>query len=451
VPVDGSQLREAWCGSSWIRSALGAAAIAAFTIGGTFGSQGQQHDVRHLDAFGVTLLALICAAMVLRRRDPRATLLIVGVGVCGYFALGYPWGPVFLPLTLAVGSAVLAGQRLLAWLSCAVAYWFIIWGPFYLGGLGRRPGWADAANVAWPLVILIGAEVMRSGRERAASAAGSRAELSRRQASEERLRIAQELHDVLAHNISLISVQAGVALHLMDERPDQAADQARTALTAIKQASKEALGELRSVLGLLRASSEQAPLSPVPGMDQLGDLTSRARAAGLAVRADITGDKRPLPADTDLAAYRIVQEALTNVIRHAGARTVTVRVSYGDTGLGIEIQDDGRGVTSGAVNQNARSGRGADGGVHASSKPRAGGNGIAGMRERARLLGGELTARPLPGQGFLVRARLPISRVPGGAGISDSTGAGGGNGADGPATEEGRASPADVSGGREIS
>src|SRR6266536_2680795 len=407
VPVDGSQLREAWCGSSWIRSALGAAAIAAFTIGGTFGSQGQQHDVRHLDAFGVTLLALICAAMVLRRRDPRATLLIVGVGVCGYFALGYPWGPVFLPLTLAVGSAVLAGQRLLAWLSCAVVYWFIIWGPFYLGGLGRRPGWADAANVAWPLVILIGAEVMRSGRERAASAAGSRAELSRRQAS--------------------------------------------TALTAIKQASKEALGELRSVLGLLRASSEQAPLSPVPGMDQLGDLTSRARAAGLAVRADITGDKRPLPADTDLAAYRIVQEALTNVIRHAGARTVTVRVSYGDTGLGIEIQDDGRGVTSGAVNQNARSGRGADGGVHASSKPRAGGNGIAGMRERARLLGGELTARPLPGQGFLVRARLPISRVPGGAGISDSTGAGGGNGADGPATEEGRASPADVSGGREIS
>lgn len=394
-----------WCAPSLARSVVGAALISAITIAGTFAAQPRQHDVRRLDAYGVALLAVIGAAMVLRRRRPAATLVIVAVTICAYFGAGYPWGAVFVPLTIAIGAAVLAGHRLLAWISCAVMYAFIVFGSYYLGGAGHRPGPASAIeNTAWPLLILIGAEVVRSGRERAASAARSRAELSRRQASEERLRIAQELHDVLAHNISLISVQAGVALHLMDERPGQAADQAKTALTAIRQASKEALGELRSVLGLLRASAaEHAPLSPAPGIEQLGDLTARASAAGLAVRTDITGDRRPLPADTDLAAYRIVQEALTNVIRHAHAGIVTIRVHYGDTSVRIEIEDDGLGAAAGR-------GSGED----------AGGNGIAGMRERARLLGGELTAQPLQGKGqgngFLVRARLPAGRSPAGAG-----------------------------------
>lgn len=404
-----------WRTPDLARSAVGAALIATITIAGTFAAQARQHHVRHLDAYGVALLAVICAAMVLRRHRPAAMLVIVAVSICAYFGAGYPWGPVFIPLTIAIGAAVLAGYRLLAWISCAVMYGFIVWGSYYLGGAGHRPGLASAiGNTAWPLLILIGAEVVRSGRERAASAARSRAELARRQASEERLRIAQELHDVLAHNISLISVQAGVALHLMDERPGQAADQARTALTAIKQASKEALGELRAVLGLLRASAaDHAPLSPVPGIEQLGDLTARASAAGLAVRTDITGGRRPLPADTNLAAYRIVQEALTNVIRHAHATTVTVRVSYGDTSLGIDIEDDGRGAEAGRGNGTAPSPPGS--GVSDSVR-NAGGNGIAGMRERARLLGGELTAQPLPGKGFLVRARLPIVRLAAGPG-----------------------------------
>ncbi len=442
----------------WARGIISVAAIAAITIGGTFGAQTNQHHVRRLDALGVMLLAVICLAIMLRRRKPPAMLLIVAVGVCAYFGIGYPWGPVFLPLTIALGGAVLAGYRLLAWISSGVIYAFIVWGGFYLGGLGHRPHLAGAFEVAaWPLLILIGAEVLRSGRERAQSAAHGREELSRRRESEERLRIAQELHDVLAHNISLISVQAGVALHLMDERPDKAADQARTALTAIRQASKEALGELRSVLGLLRSpASEHAPLSPVPGMAQLSDLTSRASAAGLTVRTEVAGDERPLPADTDLAAYRIVQEALTNVIRHAGATTVTVRVSYGAASLGVEVEDDGRGTAARPRGPGARGGPGADASATtrqgsattrqgnattrqgnatarqgnattgqgnattgqgsatarqgSRSGPDAGGNGIAGMRERARLLGGELTAHPLPGSGFLVRARLPIRR-----------------------------------------
>ena len=425
------------CASSWAsgwasggaRRVITAAAIAAITIGGTFGAQTNQQHVRRLDALGVTLLAVVCAALVLRRRNPPAMLLIVAVSVCAYFGIGYPWGPVFLPLTIALGGAVLAGYRSLAWISSAVIYVFIVWGGFYLGGRGRPPGLASAFEVAaWPLLILIGAEVVRSGRERALSAARGREELSRRRESEERLRIAQELHDVLAHNISLISVQAGVALHLMDERPDQATDQARTALTAIRQASKEALGELRSVLGLLRSSaSEHAPLSPVPGMAQLGDLTSRASAAGLNVRTEIAGDERPLPADTDLAAYRIVQEALTNVIRHAGATSVTVRVSYDDASLGVEVEDNGHGAPGWPRGPSARGGSTPVGGAAAAHSTGGGsvggagsrgtggatdmgGNGIAGMRERARLLGGELTARPLSGKGFLVRARLPVRR-----------------------------------------
>ena len=354
LPPSGRRPRWPWCPPTWARgtvgaivsAAVGAAIIAVITIGGSFGAQTHQRDVHHLNLLGVSLLVLGCAALLLRRRYPVATLLIAATAVATYFALGYTWGPAFLPLVVAVFAAILAGYRLLAWITCGVAYLIIVWSGYLVPTAHTPAGVVDGlTTAAWPLVILVSAEVMRAGRERAVSAARGRAELDRRRASEERLRIAQELHDVLAHNISLISVQAGVALHLMDERPEEASERARTALTAIRYASKEALGELRSVLGLLRTSAgEQPPLSPVPGMAQLGDLTSRATAAGLTVRTETTGEPRPLPAGTDLAAYRIVQEALTNVIRHAGAANVAVRVSYGDTSLGIDVEDDGSAV-----------------------------------------------------------------------------------------------------------
>ncbi len=406
-----------------VSAAIGAAVIAAITIGGTFGAQRHQPAAAHLNALGVALLTVSCLALLVRRRYPAATLLVVAAAVATYFALGYSWGPAWFPLIVATFAAILAGHRLLAWLTCGVTYLVIVWGGYVLPHEHRPAGAISGlTTAAFPLVILAGAEVVRAGQERAASARRARGELERRRASEERLRIAQELHDVLAHNISLISVQAGVALHLMDERPDEGAERARTALTAIRQASKEALGELRSVLGLLRASSgERPPLSPVPGMAQLSDLTSRATAAGLSVRTEITGDPRPLNAGTDLAAYRIVQEALTNVIRHADAATVTVRVSYGDATLGIDVEDDGDGAGAVAVGAaTAHTGgvpaAGASASDVAGNRARAGtadaadpgGNGIAGMRERARLLGGELTAHPLVGKGFLVRAWLPL-------------------------------------------
>jgi signal transduction histidine kinase len=237
-------------------------------------------------------------------------------------------------------------------------------------------------------VLLGGAEIVRVRRERVVEAARIKEEEALRRASEERLRIARDLHDALGHHLSLINVQAGVALHLNEELPDQA----RTSLTAIKQASKEALTELRSVLDILRQEGEPAPRSPTSTLARLDDLVSQAAAAGLEVRMVTEGQVRPLPFGVDVAAFRIVQEALTNVTRHAGEATATVRVSYGERELSLQIDDDGRGpATDGA---------------------RGTGKGIMGMRERAGALGGELQAGPRPEGGFRVQARLPLDGTP---------------------------------------
>jgi signal transduction histidine kinase len=210
-------------------------------------------------------------------------------------------------------------------------------------------------------------------------------EEERRHASEERLAIARELHDVLAHNISMINVQAGVALHLLEERPEQA----RPALTAIKHASKEALTELRSVLGVLRrVDEEDGSKDPSPTLARLDDLVVRANAAGLSVRKEVQGPVRLLPAPVELAGFRIVQEALTNVVRHAAATRTTVSVTYGDDSVTVQVDDDGRGTVPG---------------------PLGSGSGIVGMRERAESIGGFLDAGPgLDGSGFRVRAWLPL-------------------------------------------
>jgi signal transduction histidine kinase len=240
------------------------------------------------------------------------------------------------------------------------------------------------ADRAWAL-----AGVALAGRQRRLAAERTRAKEDRRRAGEERMRIARELHDVLAHNISLINVQAGVALHLMDEQPGQS----RTALQAIKQASNDALKELRSVLDVLRQGEAQPPRASASGLAHLNRLVAGASATGLEVRTQVEGTPRPLPAGVDLAAFRIVQEALTNVTRHAGPASATVLVGYGSEELTVQVDDDGRGPAGNGAGQ---------------------GNGIRGMRERAAALGGELTAGPRPGSGFRVRARLPLDGAGGG-------------------------------------
>jgi signal transduction histidine kinase len=246
---------------------------------------------------------------------------------------------------------------------------------------------------AWLLVALAGAEGARGRRERFAQAKRARELQARRQADEERLRIAQELHDVLAHNISLINVQSGVALHLMDEKPEQA----RIALTAINDASADALREVRSVLGVLRGTGEHAPRAPTAGLDRLDDLISRTTAAGVGVTLEVHGERRPLPASIDLAAFRIVQETLTNIVRHAGASAATVELTYRPDELTVQVDDNGHGPGASGGHREASAGA-----------REGGGNGIPGMRERAAALGGTLDAGSRPSGGFRVRARIPL-------------------------------------------
>ncbi|GLW61949.1 two-component sensor histidine kinase [Actinomadura rubrobrunea] len=403
--------------------------LAIFQVGGSFGAQGggggrgpqggpwgdphpfgNGHDYpfQYLDGFGVALLLAGPAMLLLRRRRPVLTLAVVGVITGLYFLRAYTMGPAPVAMAVALLNAVVAGHRVIAWggAGAAVAGYFTL--TAFIGVPLERRGQGDRLfpveqpslgtvtfTVAWALVVLTAAELIRMRGQKLAAAARTRAEEEKRQASEERLRIARELHDVLAHNISMINVQAGVALHLIDGDPGPSGTAAaRTALTAIKEASKEALTEMRSVIGVLRAEGESAPRSPTAGLDRLEELLDRARSAGLDVRAEITGERRPLPAGTDLAAYRIVQESLTNVSRHAGPGPVTVRVAldYGEREIRVRVEDDGRGVSL--------------------LDDHAGGSGIRGMRERAAALGGTFAAGPGPSGGFRVRATLPITEEP---------------------------------------
>jgi signal transduction histidine kinase len=366
----------------WVRDVVPALVAGAIQVGITALARRGQPEAEPFDAWAIFLLLAGPAALLLRRRHPTLCLVLAFVPTMLYGLTDYPRGPFVVALAFAFFNAVLRGRRRAAWGTLAVGYVMVV-------GLHPTledkpwPQWAFAGGLlAWLLVLGAGAELFRSRLERRAEEAAARAEQARRQASDERLRIAQELHDVLAHNISLINVQAGVALHLLDERPDQA----RPALRAIRDASKDALGELRSVLDILRAG-EAAPRAPTAGLADLGALVDRTRGTGLDVQVEATAVDG-LPAGVDLAAFRIVQEALTNVVRHSGATRATVRLSRSPGELVVEVDDNGHGPLSTI-----------DGG----------GRGLAGMLERARALGGTLEAGARPGRGFRVRAMLPVA------------------------------------------
>ena len=365
-----------------------AVGVGLIQIVGTTLAARHQTGRDDLDALGYFLLAAGPAALFLRRRYPVEVLAVAFAATLAYASLNYPRGPIYVSLAVAFFNAVFRGHRLAAWISLPLGYVGFLWLP-YLSDAEPAPTLGAALGLlAWLLVLGAAAEMIRTRKERAVEARRIHHEETLRKASEERLRIARELHDVLGHNISLINVQAGVALHLMDERPEQA----RTALAAIKEASGETLREMRAVLGVLRQADEEAPRSPAPGMSRLEDLVARAGAAGIRVSIETEGSPRPVPAGVDLAAFRIVQEALTNVTRHAGSPTATVKVTYGDEDLTVQIDDDGRG--SGRTNGTG------------------GGSGIRGMRERAEALGGELAAGSRPDGGFRVLARLPLGGEP---------------------------------------
>ena len=364
-------------------TALSAGLAAVVAVGTHFAAHGHQ-AYRPADAGAYALAVAAAGALVWRRRYPVQVMGVVFAAVFAYFALGYPQGPIWLPLIVAYFAAAVRGLRLAAAITAAAGFCVFPWLDYVLRNAPPPSLVFLAALAAWLLLLFGIAEIVRIRRERAAELARIHEEEKLRRASEERLRIARELHDAIGHHLSLINVQSGVALHLGDELPRQARD----SFSAIKQASKEALSELRSVLSVLRQEDEPAPRSPTPALARLDDLVSHAAAAGLAVRTEIEGLARPLPFSVDVAAYRIVQEALTNVTRHAGRAAAAVRVTYAERDLTIQVDDDGSGAPL--------------------NLPVGNGKGIVGMRERAAALGGELQAGPLPGGGFRVRARLPL-------------------------------------------
>jgi signal transduction histidine kinase len=361
-----------------------AVVTAVVQVVGTFAAAHGEHQ--RMSVAAVLMLLAAPAALLGRLRWPVATVLVTLVVTVAYYLIGFPYGPAFVSVAVAFLAAVAAGHRLVSWVVgwVSLAIYYLL---FYLRQGRQMPSlpWL-VGHAAGMAAILVLAEVLRMHRDRVVELRLSQVEQERRRNSEERLRIAQELHDVLAHNISLINVQAGVALHLIDQRPEQA----RTALAAIKQASKETLDEMRGALDVLRGGNGYAPLSPVAGLSRLPELTDRMAAAGLPVGTTVDGGPRELPIGVDLAAYRIIQEALTNVYRHAGATAAQVRIAYREDDLIVQVDDDGTGAAHPAVDLES------------------GGNGIPGMRERAVALGGGLTAGPRPSGGFRVRARLPL-------------------------------------------
>ncbi|MFF0075606.1 sensor histidine kinase [Streptomyces sp. NPDC005494] len=341
-----------------------------------------------LDLAARLLLTAAVAVLLVRHRHPVLAVAGTSAVTLVYLGLGYPYGPVFLAVAVGCFSAIVSGHRAAAWWSLGTlwaghvlaAHWLYHWLP--PDGDGPAPWGQEAFVTAWVVAIVAAAELLRVRREQWAAARAEREAAEKRRADEERLRMARELHDVLAHSISVINVQAGVGLALLDSDPDEA----RTALTTIKSASKEALDEVRQVLENLRAPGD-APRAPAPGLDRLPELVDQAAAAGLAVTVETQGDPPRVPPGVDLAAFRIVQEALTNVVRHSGSRTALVRIAHGTTRIGLLVDDDGPAT-----------------GGHAGG----GGNGLVGMRERAAALGGTIDAGPRPDGGFRVTAELPL-------------------------------------------
>jgi signal transduction histidine kinase len=378
---------------------LGAALVAG--IFQVVGANNLAGDGEVLRAMTPPVYALVLAGPVAlrwRRRFPVAVFVIAAAASIGFATFAEPQWTYAVAPAIALFGLAKQGRFWAAVIGAAAAYaayLLVCW--IFAARLGvpvaARPDLRAGILLASLLALLIFlgsaakvrsahlAEMIKVGAERARA----QEEQERRQASEERLRIARELHDVLGHHLSLINVQAGVGLHLMDNRPEQA----REALSAIKTASAEALREVRAVLGVLRTEDEAAPRQPALGLSRLDDLTADA---GLPVTTKVTGAERELPPEVDRAAYRIVQEALTNVRRHAGpAASASITADYLPAALHLAIRNEGL-----AVDQIRDQG--------------AAGSGIAGMRARTESLGGTLEAGPVDG-GFLVSVLLPAATV----------------------------------------
>ena len=344
-------------------------------------------------ALGYALALVHTLPLAARRRFPGAVLALSVASGLAVAALGLP--PVVLGVAILVAVYSVAaygtgGSRWPAWRQRSSARW-----PSSSPRAGsRRPRssvmrWSLAPRGCWAISSGVRRAYTARLEERTAELEQAREELARRAVTEERLRLARELHDVVAHAMSVIAVQSGVGAHVASTQPEEAAK----ALAAIEATSRAALTELRRLLGVLRQDSEpQGDLTPVPGLADLDSLLAEVAKAGLGVRLRVEGTPSQLPAGVDLSAYRIVQEALTNVVKHAGPARAQVRIRYRDQEVTVEVTDDGRGVR--ALAGDGRAGVG---------------HGLIGMRERVAAFDGDLEAGPRPGGGFRVAARLPLA------------------------------------------
>lgn len=327
-------------------------------------------------------VAVAAVSVAFRRRVPLTVLGVCLAAVAAYMLLGYFYGPILFALAVALYTvAAHRPLRTSAYATGVAAVVMVVCGLIGTG-LGLD---AVAPVTAWAVVPLAIGVTVRVSREQMLQ---SRRDEARRQADAERLRVAQEVHDVVGHGLAAISMQAEITLHLLAKEPAPSGV-ATQALTAISRTSRESLDELRATLGAVRRGDDADDRSPAPGLARLDALVDRTRAVGVPVSVEVDGPVTGLPTAVDLAAYRIVQESLTNVLRHAGAATAAVRVAVAAADVTIEVSDTGR---SAPIPSNG------------------GGHGIAGMRERVTALGGSLTAGPRPEGGFAVTAILPVRR-----------------------------------------
>jgi signal transduction histidine kinase len=348
---------------------------------------------RPLDAVAVGLVGVVAGALALRRRYPISVLVVLNAVALAWAAAQYP-GPMIL-LAPLIACYTLAAARGWRWglagtvvtaLSALVAI-RVAFGAAEPAGIAGIAVWMAATAGAAGTAVGYYRALLVATRAQLARETQTREAQARRRAVEERLRIARELHDVLGHTMATISVQAGVGIHLLQTRPGQAV----AALRTIKQISDQALTDVKAILGILRADSDPGqPRTPRGSLDQLEALLDPVRAAGVQPQLTIHGSARPLPAAVDLAAYRIIQEALTNVLRHAHARTVQLDLRYEPERVVIQVLDDGTAASPGQTDSNGQEG-----------------HGISGMRERALTLSGQFTAGPHPDGGFQVRCALP--------------------------------------------
>lgn len=334
--------------------------------------------------------------MLLRRQFPGLALIATAIGLLGYYVAGYPPIGLAVPVSAALYSAAERGRL---WLAIGIAAALIVFSYAYRLAVGQSPAYLFGYEFAFTVALMAaatalgdsarGRHLLRDEAERQRrEAAAQREREARTRVEAERLRIARDVHDVLAHAVVVVSLQADVATEAMADDPTAA----RQALATIRTAAGEANRQLRATVGLLQRPGDQEPRTPMGGLGDLDRLVRATVSSGPQVETHVEGEPRSLPLEVDTTAYRIIQESLTNSLRHADASRITIALRYGRDRLDVEVTDDGRGA------RGMECADGKDGG-------------LAGMRDRAALLGGTLSARNRREGGFAVRACLPTSGV----------------------------------------